>query len=115
MVLIAQTRRNLTFKLVVAEVRFSARADWPWRPVAACRAISPWRERWHALAGAHAAEIGFELGEGGEDIEEHLPRRIARVVERPAEGQFHVSFRKPIAAGISPISAKRSDIGNTPG
>ena len=26
----------------------------------------------HALAGAHADEIGFELGEGGEDIEEHL-------------------------------------------
>ena len=26
----------------------------------------------HALAGTHADEIGFELGEGGEDIEEHL-------------------------------------------
>ena len=35
----------------------------------------------HALAGAHADEIGFELGEGGEDIEEHLSHRIARVVE----------------------------------
>ena len=58
---------------------------------------------------------GFELGEGGEDIEEHLSHRIARVVERPTEGQFHISFRKPIGAGIPPISAKRSDIGNTPG
>ena len=63
----------------------------------------------------HADEIGFELGEGGEDVEEHLSHRIARVVERPAEGQFHVSFPKPIGAGIPPISAKRSDSGNTPG
>ena len=53
----------------------------------------------HALAGAHADEIGFELGEGGEDIEEQLSHRIARVVERPAEGQFHVSFPKPIGDG----------------
>ena len=53
----------------------------------------------HALAGAHADEIGFELGEGGEDIEEQLSHRIVRVVERPAEGQFHVSFPKPIGDG----------------
>ena len=53
----------------------------------------------HALAGTHVDEIGFELGEGGEDIEEHLSRGIARVVERPAEGQFHVSFPKPIGDG----------------
>ena len=46
----------------------------------------------HALAGGHADENGFELGEGGEDIEEHSSQRIARVVEGPAEGQFHVSF-----------------------
>ena len=30
----------------------------------------------HALAGAHANEIGLELGEGGEDIEEHLAHGI---------------------------------------
>ena len=53
----------------------------------------------HALAGAHADEIGFELGEGGEDIEEHLAHGIARVVERPAEGQFHASFPKPVGDG----------------
>ena len=41
----------------------------------------------HALAGAHADEIGFELGEDGEDIEEHLSHGIVRVVERSAEGQ----------------------------
>ena len=42
-----------------------------------------------ALAGAQADEIGLELGEGGKDIEEQLSHRIARVLERPAEGQFH--------------------------
>ena len=63
----------------------------------------------HALAGAHADEIGFELGEGGEDIEEQLSHRIARVVERPAEGQFHVSFPKPIGDGarIRDLPSKR--------
>ena len=53
----------------------------------------------HALAGAHAAEIGFELGEGGEDIEEHLAHGIVRVVERPAEGQFHAAFPKLVGDG----------------
>ena len=53
----------------------------------------------HALAGAHADEIGFELGEGGEDIEEQLSHRIARVVERPAQGQFHAAFPQPIGDG----------------
>ena len=53
----------------------------------------------HALAGAHADEIGLELGEGSEDIEEHLAHGIARVVEGPAEGQFHASFLKPIGDG----------------
>ena len=47
----------------------------------------------------HADEIGLELCEGGEDIEDQLSHRIARVVERPAKGQFHVSFPKLIGAG----------------
>ena len=53
----------------------------------------------HSLAGAQADEIGFELGEGGEDIEEHLSHGIIRVVERPAEGQFHASFPKLVGDG----------------
>ena len=53
----------------------------------------------HALAGAHADEIGFELGEGGEDIEEHLAHGIVRVVERPAEGQSHAAFPKLVGDG----------------
>ena len=50
----------------------------------------------HALADAHADEIGLELGEGGEDIEEQLSNGIARVVE----GQFHASFPKLIGDGV---------------
>ena len=53
----------------------------------------------HALAGAHADEIGFELGEGGEDIEEHPFHGIVRVVERRAQGQFHASFLKQVGDG----------------
>ena len=53
----------------------------------------------HALAGAHADEICFELGEGGEDIEEHLAHGIAQVVERPPEGQFHGSFLEQVGDG----------------
>ena len=53
----------------------------------------------HALAGTHADEIGFELSEGGEDIEEQLSHGIARVLEGSSEGQFHASFPKPIGDG----------------
>ena len=34
-----------------------------------------------------------------EDIEEQLSHGIARVVERPSEGQFHASFPKPVGDG----------------
>ena len=63
------------------------------------RNVSPGAGDGHALAGAHADEIGFELGEGSEYIEEHLSHGIARVVEGPAEGQFHAAFLKPIGDG----------------
>ena len=53
----------------------------------------------HALTGAHTDEIGLELGEGGEDIEEPLSHGIARVVEGPAQGQFHATFPKPVGNG----------------
>ena len=53
----------------------------------------------HALAGANADEIGLELGEGGEDIEEQLAHGIVRVVERAGEGQFHAVFLKLVGDG----------------
>ena len=40
-----------------------------------------------------------KLGEGGEDVEEHLSHGIARVVERPSEGQLHAPFLKQVGGG----------------
>jgi hypothetical protein len=42
----------------------------------------------HTFAGAHADEVGLELGEGGEDVEEHLSHRVGRIVDRCAEGKL---------------------------
>ena len=67
----------------------------------------------HALAGAHADEIGFELGEGGGDVEEHLSHGIARVVERPAEGQFHASFLHWNTAHLGEAVRQRKHAGLT--
>ena len=53
----------------------------------------------HAFTCAHADEVGFELREGGEDIEEQLFYRITRVVERRAQGQTRVSFLKQVGDG----------------
>ena len=53
----------------------------------------------NALAGAHADEIGLELREGGEDIEEHPSHWISRVAERPTDGQFHASFPELVGDG----------------
>ena len=53
----------------------------------------------HAFAGGQAYEVGFELGEGGEDIEERLAHGIAGIVERRAQGQFHVPFPKLVGYG----------------
>jgi len=39
----------------------------------------------HALAGPHPQQVDFELGEGGQDVEEHLAHRVGRVVDLPAE------------------------------
>ena len=66
---------------------------------------------------AYADEIGFELGEGGEDIEEHLSHGIARVVERRAQGQFHAPFLKLICdgAGIRDGPGQAVDFGHDQG
>lgn len=53
----------------------------------------------HALADAHADEVGLELGEGGEDVAEHLAHGIVRVVEGPAEGRFHAAFLRLVGDG----------------
>ena len=61
--------------------------------------FSPGAGDGHVLVGAHTDEVGFELGEGGEDIEEQLSHGTTRVLERRAEGQFHASFPKQVGDG----------------
>ena len=41
----------------------------------------------HALAGAHAEQIDLELGEGGEDVEEHLAHRVVRIMDLTTKGE----------------------------
>jgi hypothetical protein len=47
-----------------------------------------------ALSGTHAQQIDFELGEGSQDVEEHLAHRIVRVIDVPAERQLDTSGRQ---------------------
>src|SRR6266567_1545789 len=56
----------------------------------------------HALPGPHPQQIDLELGEGGEDVEEHLPHRVSGVVELAAEGELDpaVGQRVTDVAGI---------------
>src|SRR5260370_188444 len=41
----------------------------------------------HALDRAEPDDVDLELGERGEDVEEHLPKRVCRVVHRGADLQ----------------------------
>ena len=45
----------------------------------------------HPLAGAHADQIALEFGERSEDVEEHLPHRIGRVVGGYTESQLDLA------------------------
>ena len=56
----------------------------------------------HALAGAHPQQVDLELGEGGQDVEEHLAHRVGRVVDLPAQRQFDAAGGQVVAdrAGI---------------
>jgi hypothetical protein len=39
-----------------------------------------------SFAGAHAQQVDFEFGEGGQGVEEHLSHRVGRVVDLAAKG-----------------------------
>jgi len=41
----------------------------------------------HAFPGPHPQQVDLELGEGGEDVEEHLAHRVRGVVDRPVDRQ----------------------------
>ena len=46
----------------------------------------------HAFAGAHADQVGFKLGEGGQDVEEHLSHGVRGVVDRRTQGEADAAF-----------------------
>ena len=50
----------------------------------------------HPLAGAHADQVTLEFGEGGEDVEEHLPHGIVRVVSGWTQGQLDLARQELI-------------------
>jgi hypothetical protein len=51
----------------------------------------------HALASLHPQQIDLELGEGGQDVEEHLGHRVGRAVDRAVEGELHVADGEGVA------------------
>jgi hypothetical protein len=53
----------------------------------------------HPLPGAHPQQGDLELGQGGEDVEEHLAHRVERVVDRSAERQPYVAGHEGVTDG----------------
>ena len=45
----------------------------------------------HPLAGTHADQVALELGERGEDVEEHLPHRVGRVIRGRTQSQLDLA------------------------
>ena len=52
-----------------------------------------------AMAMPSRVRMRMRSVSNGEDIEEDLSHGIVRVVERPAEGQFHAAFQKLVSDG----------------
>jgi hypothetical protein len=50
----------------------------------------------HALAGAHSDQVGFELCNRAEDVEQQPTDRVGRVVDAAAEVQGHALARQLI-------------------
>jgi len=53
----------------------------------------------HAFAGAKPQQIDLELGERGQDVEEHLAHPVGRVVDRTAQRQEHPACHEEVADG----------------
>ena len=51
----------------------------------------------HPLAGAHADQVTLEFSEGGEDVEEHLPHGIVRIVSGWTQSQLDLASQKLIS------------------
>ena len=50
----------------------------------------------HSLSSTHADQIGFKLGEGGQDIEKHLAHRVGWVVDAGAKGKLNATSNQRI-------------------
>lgn len=51
----------------------------------------------HSLTGAHADQVGFELGEGGKDVEKHFAHRchFQKTIARNVRSCLHLPFAEP--------------------
>ncbi len=66
----------------------------------------------HALAGAHPQQVDLEFSEGSQDVEEHLPHRVGRVLDR-AEICIdeHIRTRRPRSGSRpGPLRSSRSGL-----
>ena len=68
----------------------------------------------HPLTGAQPNQVDLELSERGEDIEEHLPHRVIRVVGMAAQRQRYAALRQGVAdvSGIGDGSCKSIQLGH---
>ena len=53
----------------------------------------------HALAGAHPDQVGLELGEGGQDVEEHPAHGVMRIMNAGAELKAHPAGEELVGDG----------------
>ncbi|GAB3290462.1 hypothetical protein GCM10027563_27950 [Parasphingorhabdus pacifica] len=80
--------------------------------------LPPGLSHGHAFLRPSPQEVNFELGEGGQDVEEHLSHRVGRVVDLSAEGELDAAFGQRVADGASvraPIGPSRSSFGTASG
>jgi hypothetical protein len=71
----------------------------------------------HALAGAHLQQVGFELGEDGEHVEEHLRHGVGGVVDAAAQRQADAPGDQSVAdiAGVGDGAGEPVEFGNDQG
>ena len=53
----------------------------------------------HALPRAHADQVGFELGEGGEDVEEHFAHGVGGIIDARSQSQPDATFDQSVGDG----------------
>ena len=71
----------------------------------------------HALAGAHADEVAFELGDHGQDVEQQLADCVGRVIDGAAEAEFDLAGGEVIGdvAGVGQGPDQPVELGDDQG